>query len=77
MAWQLVLAGLAAAANAAISYKWLKQASDQMKSEQAQLAVENARYDQERAEEKEAQKKLDNQFSGVGESSFNSNFTRF
>ncbi len=77
MAWQFVLAGLAAAANAAISYKGLEQARDQMKNKQAQLALENARYDQERAEEKEAQKKLDKQFSGGGESSFNSNFTRF
>lgn len=77
MAWQLVLAGLAAAANAAIGYKGLKQSQEQLRAEQKQLALENARYDQERAEEKEAQKKLDKQFSGGGESSFNSNFTRF
>lgn len=77
MAWQLVLAGLAAAANAAISYKGLKQSQEQLRAEQKQLTIENARYNQERAEEKEAQKKLNNQFSGGGESSFNSNFTRF
>lgn len=75
--WQAIAIGLGAAANAALSYKGLKQAREQLKAEQAQLGVENARYDQERVEEKEAQKKLDNQFSGGGESSFNSNFTRF
>lgn len=75
--WGAIATALGAAVNAAVSYKGLQQAREQMKNEQAQLAVENARYDQERAEEKEAQKKLNNQFSGGGESSFNSNFTRF
>lgn len=56
MAWQLVLAGLAAAANAAIGYKGLKQSQEQLRAEQKQLALENARYDQERAEEKRRKK---------------------
>ncbi len=76
--WPAIAAAVAsAAASGYASYQGLKQAREALAKEQAQLDIENARYDREREEEKQSQSTLNDAFSGDTKNTFNTNFTRF
>lgn len=76
--WPAIAAAVAsAAANGYASYQGLKAARESLAKEQAQLDIENARYDREREEEKQSNVALNNAFSGETQNTFSSNFTRF